>query len=117
MEVFIKIESVGKNYILSDEERSVQPMLNGKQMYDLQINMIHEELAECMVEGWGWKSTMESIYRNAIVDKEKCEAYIEALDKIIANLEEHSLIYVMLRYSGFTEEFKDKLCESINRHN
>ena len=53
IQLFFEIESKGSKGLSEEQLKIVAPMLNGKENYDLQIKMVHEELLEWMCNKWG----------------------------------------------------------------
>jgi hypothetical protein len=110
IDIFTQIESLGKKAELIEAQmKIVEPMLNGKANYDLQIKMIHQELKEWIESGWGWYQPMTSILNGALEEKDKCKTYITMLLKLRQKLKDDGGYKTMMNYSGFTQEEKDNL--------
>jgi len=109
IEIFTRVESHGKSSITEEEYLISAPLFNGKAMYDLQILMVHDELADWVSRGWGWYAPLASIIINAYPDRHKCKYYIKFLRKLIKNIRQSSGIEVLLKYTGFDESKKAKL--------
>jgi hypothetical protein len=109
IDLFTQIESRGSKHLNEDQLKLVEPMLNGKQLYDLQIKMIHEELAEWVSGGHGWYPVMASLLLKIYPERHKCPSYVKMLMRLKKKMEKESGLVVMMGYSGFTDEVKDNL--------
>lgn len=109
IKIFIQIESEGRKNITDEQIALVEPMLNGKIQYDLQINMLHEEVLEWVVNKWGWYYPIDNLFKNVWSYRQQCPMYIKFLVKLIRRLKDSSGIVVMSEYSGFNTEQKQRL--------
>lgn len=125
IQLFFHIESKGDKDLSDEQLKMVRPMLNGKANYDLQIKMIHEEILEWMCQRWGWWYPLSSCIQNIYKDRHKCPSYVSVLRDLKKKMtipltwdgEELSpSLTVMLNYSGFSEEQKEKLIRSYGIH-
>lgn len=71
--------------------------------------MIHEELADWISNGWGWHYPIASTIQKVWPDRKKCKLYIQFLLGLYRKMKNNTGLSVMLNYSGFTDEFKNKL--------
>ena len=94
----------------------VEPMMNGKQQYDLQIKMIHEEIAEWHMNGWGWYYPLAAIIGNAWKERSQCRVYVKMLVKLMRNFKDNGGLPVLMGYSGFSKEFKQKMIDNYVCH-
>lgn len=111
--IFTQIESRGSTHLTNDELYLVKPLLNGKEQYDLQIKMIHQELKEWVINGWGWWGPIDSIFSNAWKDRKELKTYIKFLIKLIKKLKSEGSYPVLLSYSGFSDDERCELLKSI----
>lgn len=109
IDIFTRIESKGRKNLSSEELKMVEPLLNGKQMYDLQIRMIYEELAEWISSGWGWYPVIATIMINIYPDRHQCPAYVRMLGKLHKKIKKETGIVVIMGYTGFDDDFKNKI--------
>lgn len=109
IDIFTQIESSGSKHLSEEDLKLVEPMLNGKQLYDLQIKMIHEEIAEWIKNGWGWYYPITSMISNVWAERRECNSYVKMLVKLMRKMKDSTGLPIMLEYSGFTEEFKSNL--------
>lgn len=115
IDIFTQIESRGSMHLTEEELDLVKPLLNGKEQYDLQIKMIHQELKEWVINGWGWWGPIESIFSNAWRDRKGLKVYINFLIKLIRKLRSEGSYPVLLSYSGFSDDERCELLKSIAR--
>ncbi len=113
IELFTQVESSGYKDLTDKQWKIVEPMLDGKSNYDLQIKMIHEELKEWVESGWGWYAPMSSILRDAFKERSQCKTYIKMLIRLWRKLETDGGCVTLMQFSGFTEKEKNDL---INRY-
>ena len=113
IDIFTQIESRGVGDISNEELLSVEPMINGKEQYDLQIKMVHQELKEWVLNQWGWYYPIDSIFNSVWRDRKHLKTYIKFLIKLIRNLKKDGSVPTLLRYSGFTEKEKLELIKSL----
>lgn len=106
VDIFTQIESKGGKGITSEQLKSVEPLLNGKERYDLQIKMIHEEIAEWWLNGWGWYYPLAHTIKNVWPQRVKCRVYVKMLLKLMRNFKDNGGMCVLGNYSGFSKEFK-----------
>lgn len=109
IDIFTQIESMGSSHLSPNDMELVEPMLNGKERYDLQIKMIHEEIAEWIKQRWGWYYPIASIIQNVFPERHKCKIYVKMLIKLMRKMKEKTGIIVMMEYSGFSDEYKYEL--------
>lgn len=112
IDLFCQIESCGSSNLTYKQLELVEPMLNGKVMYDLQIKMIHQELKEWTINGWGWYGPMDSIFRNVWIERKLLKTYITFLIKLIRKLKNDGSRPTLMRYSGFTQDEKDEIMKT-----
>jgi hypothetical protein len=91
-------------------------MINGKQQYDLQIKMIHEEIAEWHMNGWGWYYPLASLIGNVWKERSQCRVYVKMLLKLMRNFRDNGGLPVLVGYSGFDDEFKQKMIDNYGCH-
>lgn len=111
IEIFSRVESYGRNSISDEEFKLAEPMFSGKENYDLQIKMVHEEIAEFIVMGWGWYPPLLSIMDDIKEQGENLKIYLNALYKIKEKIEETSAFEVIMGYSGFSAEQRERFRE------
>jgi len=84
-------------------------LLNGKEQYDLQIKNVHEELADWFLHGWGWYAPITSNIVCCFKDRHFIKPYVKFLRNLKKRLKNEGSLVVLCGFSGFDEEFKDKL--------
>jgi hypothetical protein len=116
IDMFMTIESCGvkglsekQRAIYDDPSSNIDALFNGRANYDLQIKMIHDEIGDWLSHGWGWWYPMNSIFNGVWKDRHKCKYYVKALIKMIRNMKDTSGIQVMMKYTGFSDEQKQKI--------
>jgi hypothetical protein len=113
--IFTQIESRGFKGLAPHQIKLVEPMLNGKHMYDLQIKCIHEELAEWIQNKSGWFYPIVDIFKHVWPERKNLRVYLRMLVSLIRKMRDTSGLEVMLEYSGFSETFKQKLINEYFR--
>ena len=116
IDLFTQIESTGDGHLDDDQLKLVEPLRNGKTLYDLQITMIHQELKEWVIKGWGWYGPMDSIFRNVWPERHERKTYIKFLIKLIRNLKDNGSHPTLVSFSGFNEIEKKELIDSISKN-
>ncbi len=114
IDIFTRIESQGYKGITEEEKKIVEPMINGKQQYDLQIKMIHEEIAEWHMNGWGWYYPLASLIGNVWKERSQCRVYVKMLVNLMRNFRDNGGLPVLVGYSGFDDEFKQLRLSWLN---
>jgi hypothetical protein len=79
IQIFFEIESKGRKHISDEELMIVAPMLNGKENYDLQIKMVHEEILEWMCNRWGWFYPISQMIKDSYKERHLCPSYVKFL--------------------------------------
>jgi hypothetical protein len=121
IDLFMTVESMGfrglsdkQNKIYQIVDHNVHGLFNGKKMYDLQIKMVHEEIMEYVLNGWGWYYPIASIISGVWPDRHKCIYYIKFLIKLMRKMyDEDGAFHVIIQYEGFSESEKKHY---INRY-
>lgn len=111
IELFTIIESSGYKGLTDEQRKTVEPMMDGKSNYDLQIKMIHQELKEWVESGWGWYAPMASILGNAFKERSQCKTYIKMLLGLWKKLEKDGGCVTLMQFTGFTDKEKDDLMD------
>jgi hypothetical protein len=76
--------------------------------------MVHYEVKEWIMNGWGWYPPIESIFNNAFRERKHCKTYIKFLIKFIKKLKTDGGLVTLMSYSGFSTEEKNDLYNSYN---
>lgn len=121
IQLFFEIESKGSKGLSEEQLKIVAPMLNGKENYDLQIKMVHEELLEWMCNKWGWWYPISQMIKDCYKSRHNIPSYVKFLRDLKKRMSMKDWngeglvpsVNVMLSYSGFTEEQRTKLIQSI----
>lgn len=121
IQLFFEIESKGSKGLSEEQLKIVAPMLNGKENYDLQIKMVHEELLEWMCNKWGWGRPISQMIKDCYKSRHNIPSYVKFLRDLKKRMSIDGWngkglvppLAVMLSYSGFTEQQKNRLIESI----
>lgn len=108
IEIFTQIESKGGKGLTDDDILLVSPLRNGKANYDLQILMVHEEVAEWAMNGWGWGPPLFHTFQMAWPERKNCRVYLRMLVKLIRNMKKDSL-GTLLAFTGFDQKKKQQI--------
>lgn len=118
LEAFIRLESYGPRSLTPEDLELIKPLASGKQMYDLTLRMLTEEMAEWWSINAGWyapiAATLKSVFWE---DKPRDKVYIRALCKMMRSCYEDGFIGFLMASTSLSQEEKCKYLSAWKRNN
>lgn len=102
---FKKSESHGKRKMTPQELELAAPLFGAKWSYEITIQSLWQEMADCWSSGWGWdiplRHTISCVWREG-----SNRVYLRALFKIRRSIIDNGFISSMNAYTGLAREDK-----------
>lgn len=128
LEVFIRVESHGRSSCTAEELHTAEPLFNGKQMHDLTLKLLYDEMAEWWSRGDGWYYPIAESIRRAMWPLQHEEHHGEPRDRIwiralisvmraCHNRETGGFLGALLRYPGMPQADKSRYIAIWNSNN